>query len=175
LGAFPPPHVPDLPVTTARPGFCPDHPSGSGFGCLDPPPRRLLLATVGDSGLGVQAAQLDAVVRSAGGGVKVVAVGPRVSTVALVAAALHETGVAALELHDPLGSLKELVEANRVVPATPELFSFGLLERFDVADLAALVAPRPVAVKRPSDRARKEFARLPAWYEALGAEFDPLK
>jgi hypothetical protein len=135
----------------------------------------LMLATVGDRALGVQAAQLDAVVRSAGAkGVAVIAVGPRTSTAALVAAALDER-IAALELHDPLGSFKEIVETNRAVSATPELFCFGLLEKFDVVDLAALVAPRPVVVKKPSGRAGKEFGRLPAWYTALGTEFDPLK
>jgi len=32
------------------------------------------------------------------------------------------------------------------VELSPELFCFGLLEHFDVKQLAALVAPRPVAL-----------------------------
>ena len=68
-----------------------------------------------------------------------------------------------------------MIENNRAVATTPELFCFGLLEQFDVADLAALVAPRPVVVKKPSERARKEFARLKEWYRALGADHDPLR
>ena len=43
------------------------------------------------------------------------------------------------------------------------------------AEFAAMVAPRPVVVKKPSDRAKKEFAKLAAWYKALGTDFDPLK
>lgn len=140
----------------------------------------LMLATVGDRPLGIQAGQLAAVAQWAaekfGGkdGVKVVAVGPRTSTIALVAAALNPKLIAALELHDPLGSLKEIIEENRAVAKTPELFCFGLLEKLDVTDIAALVAPRPVVVKKPSDRAKKEFAKLAAWYKTLGKDFDPL-
>jgi hypothetical protein len=156
------------------------------FGECRPPSHdwlwSLMLATVGERALGVQAAQLAGVVgwakqaHGATDGVKVVAVGPRTSTVALVAAAVTGPGaVSALELHDPLGSLKEVIDANRVVAATPELFCFGLLERFDVADVAALVAPRPVVVKKPSERAKAEFARLGGWYRVLGREFDPSK
>jgi hypothetical protein len=142
----------------------------------------LMLATVGERALGVQAAQLAGVVgwakqaHGATDGVKLIAVGPRTSTAALVAAALAvPDAVSAVELHDPLGSLKEVIDANRVVATTPELFCFGLLERFDVADIAALVAPRPVVLKKPSERARAEFARLGGWYRVLGREFDPLR
>jgi hypothetical protein len=152
------------------------------FGEARPPSHdwlwSLMLATVGERPLGVQAAQLAGVAGWAKlkddpkDGVKVVAVGPRSSTIALVAAALRPEAIGAVELHDPLGSLKEVIEENRSVQRTPELFCFGLLERFDVADLAALVAPRPVVVRKPSDRARKEFARLADWYRALGANFE---
>lgn len=141
----------------------------------------LMLATVGDRALGTQAGQLAAVAQWAvekfGGkdGVKVVAVGPRTSTVALVAAALNPKLIAVLELHDPLGSLKEIIEENRAVAKTPELFCFGLLEKFDISDIAALVAPRPVVIKKPSDRAKKEFTELAGWYKTLGKDFDPLK
>ena len=75
----------------------------------------------------------------------------------------------------PEECLKEIIETNRSVSSTPELFCFGLLEKFDIVDLAAMVAPRPVVVKKPSDRAKKEFAKLAAWYKALGKDFDPLK
>jgi hypothetical protein len=141
----------------------------------------LMLATVGDRALGHQAAQLNAVSRWAGekfgakGGVKVVAVGPRTSTIAMVAAALDTKSIAALELHDPLGSLKEVIEENRAVAKTPELFCFGLLEQFDTPHLAALVAPRPVVVKTPSERVKKEWTGLKTWYSILGQDFDPLK
>lgn len=138
----------------------------------------LMLATVGERALGVQAAQLAGVVgwAKATDGVKVVAVGPRTSTVALVAVAVAgPDAVSAVELHEPLGSLKEVIDTNRAVATTPELFCFGLLEKFDIADLAALVAPRPVVVRKPSERAKAEFGRLAAWYRVLGRDFDPAK
>src|SRR5262249_34898754 len=138
-----------------------------------------MLATVGERPLGVQSAQLAAVARWATQGqkesVKVVAIGPRTSTVALVAAAVEPGAIAGLELHDPPGSLKEGIDLNRGVASAPELFSFGLLEFFDLIDIAVLVAPRPIALKAPSERAKTEFARLKDWYALLGKDFDPLK
>lgn len=121
----------------------------------------LMLGAVGDRPLGVQAGQLAAVARWArqgrDGPVTLVAVGPRASTMALVAAALEEHAIGALELHNPLGSLKEVIEQKQAFAFAPELFCFGLLEAFDVRDLAALVAPRPIVVRGASDRARKEL------------------
>jgi cephalosporin-C deacetylase-like acetyl esterase len=138
----------------------------------------LTLATVGERPLGIQAAQLDAVARWSRElfkekNLKVVAVGPRTSTIALIAAALDPDVIAALELHEPLGSFKEIIEENRQVRATPELFCFGLLDGFDIPQIAALVAPRPIVLKNPSERAKKEFAPLAAWYKTLGKDFNP--
>jgi len=112
----------------------------------------LMLATVGDRALGLQAAQLNAIATQVGGKVTVVAVGPRTSAIALAAAAVDEKAIAALELHDPHRSLKDILVENRVVAKTPELFCFGLLERFDIPGLTDLVAPRPV---KTLDRAKK--------------------
>jgi hypothetical protein len=139
----------------------------------------LLLATVGDRALGVQARQIAAVARwaqaeAAKGPVNVVAVGPRSSTIALVAAGLEEKTISRLELSAALGSLKEVIEENRTVQQTPELFCFGLLEAFDVKQLAALVAPRPVLFLEPGKRVQKEMSGLKAWYATLGSDFEPL-
>ena len=41
-------------------------------------------------------------------------------------------------------SLKQVIEKNLTVEQAPELFCFGLLERFDMPQLLALAAPRPV-------------------------------
>ena len=112
----------------------------------------LMLATVGDRALGLQVSQLNAIATLVGGNVTVVAVGPRTSTIALAAAVVDEKAIAALELHEPHRSLREILVENRVVAKTPELFCFGLLERFDVAGLTALVAPRPV---KTLDRPKK--------------------
>src|SRR5438552_3373300 len=75
----------------------------------------------------------------------------------LVAAALEEKAIAAVELGGSLGSLKEIIEQNRDVASAPELFTFGLLEQFDVRQLAGLVAPRPVIFPAASDRVKKEM------------------
>ena len=40
--------------------------------------------------------------------------------------------------------LKEVIEQDLPFERAPELFCFGLLERFDVPQLSALVAPRPI-------------------------------
>src|SRR5262249_7170831 len=115
--------------------------------------------------------------RWAGGGkpVTIGADGPRSSVIALCAAALDVESITRVEVIAPLGSLKELIEQNKTFDQSPELFCFGLLEHFDVKDLAALVAPRPVVFRQPDDRARKEFAGLAAWYRKLGSDHDPLK
>jgi hypothetical protein len=139
----------------------------------------LLLSAVGDRPLGLQASQLAAVARWAaaeyrGGQVTVVAVGPRLSTVALVAAALEEKAVGGLELHGALGSLKEVIEQSRSVDQVPEMFCFGLLEAADVKQLAALVAPRPLRLPGAGARAKKELSDLKGWYGVLGRDFDPL-
>ncbi|MGE5194534.1 MAG: alpha/beta hydrolase family protein, partial [Deltaproteobacteria bacterium] len=78
----------------------------------------LLVSTVGERPLAVQAGQVVAVARwSMGqhksGPVTLVAHGPRTSLFALVAAAVEEKGVARVELHGSLGSLKEILEQNR--------------------------------------------------------------
>jgi len=139
----------------------------------------LLLATVGDRPLGLQANQLLSVARWAGGEKKspvaIVADGPRSSIIALAAAALDENAISRVELVNPLGSLKEVIEGNRTIEQSPELFCFGLLERFDVRHMAALIAPRPVVVRNPGERVKREFAGLSAWYNLHGVDHDPLK
>ncbi|MDR3632825.1 MAG: hypothetical protein P4L84_03260 [Isosphaeraceae bacterium] len=140
----------------------------------------LMLATVGERPLGVQASQLSAVARWASGSrklgpVAIVAVGPRTSTMALVATGLEENAIAALELRDARGSLKELVETKAEYSKSPELFCFGLLRDFDIVQLAALAAPRPVSFVAPNDRARKELSGLKAWYAAWGTDHEPLR
>jgi hypothetical protein len=138
----------------------------------------LLVATVGDRSLGLQASQLAAVARWSArehkhGTVSVVATGPRVCTAALVASALEPKAIGALELEGALGSLKEIIEQNRSVDQMPEMFCFGLLAELDVKQLAALAAPRPVVFRNASARVKAELAGLKQWYATLGARFDP--
>jgi hypothetical protein len=134
----------------------------------------LLVAAVGERPLGIQAAQVAAIARWAGTA-DVVAVGPRASLVALAAAGLEPRAIARLELHKAYGSLAEILEQNLGVNQAPELFSFGLLEAFDVKQLVALAAPRPVSFAAPSDRARLELSGLKTFYASLGTDFDPLR
>jgi hypothetical protein len=137
----------------------------------------LLLSSLSDRPLGIQAGQLLALAQWAetqfGQPAQVVAVGRRTCLCALVAASVAER-IAGVELHDPLGSLKELIERNGSYREDAEIFCFGLLELLDVKQLVALVAPRPVVVCRAGARARAELAGLKAWYALLGADFDPL-
>lgn len=103
----------------------------------------LLIATIGDRPLGIQAAQVAAVGRWAKkaypeGELRLLSVGLRTSVVAAVAGALEPETFAAIEKRDGLTSLKTLIRDNTGVNQMPELFCFGLLERFDVPQLEAL-------------------------------------
>jgi hypothetical protein len=139
----------------------------------------LLMSSLGDRPLAVQASQVDAVARWAAdelkrGPVTVASAGPRSSAIVLVAAGLEERAIARVELSGSHGSLKEVIEQNATVEQMPELFCFGLLEAFDVNQLVALCAPRPVRFREPSARVRSEVAGLKGWYATLGTDFDPL-
>jgi hypothetical protein len=105
----------------------------------------------------------------------VIAVGPRLGLASLVASALEEGAVSAVQLRGAPGSLKEVIEENRTVSERPEGFCFGLLEALDVRHLVALVAPRPVTAVKAGARVRKEWAGLADWYRALGREHEPLR
>jgi hypothetical protein len=139
----------------------------------------LALATVGERPLGTQAAQLDAIARwiaaQKGHPSQIVAVGPRSSLIATVAAALETSAISELDLHGSFGSLKEIIEQNLTAENAPELFCFGLLEHFNVAQLVALVAPRQVHFREPSARVRQEIGPVRETYAALGIEFDPTR
>ena len=110
----------------------------------------MLVAAVGERPLGLQAAQIAAAARWSaaqcpGCPVSLVARGSRASAWSLIAAAIEEKSIAGVELHDSLGSFKEIVDQNWDVGRAPELFCFGLFEAFDIPQLVAMVAPRSVA------------------------------
>jgi hypothetical protein len=107
----------------------------------------LTLATIGDRPLGLQASQVSAVARWLRAEhptepLTLCAMGPRTSTVALVAAGLEEQAIARLDLQDPFPSLKAVLQQNYRYEDMPEMFCFGLLEAFDMEQLKALAAPR---------------------------------
>ena len=102
--------------------------------------------------LGISAAQVAAVARWLAtergfGPVRVAGVGPRSGLIALAAAGLEETAISGVDLTRGLKSLKEAIERDLTIEDAPELFTFGLLEYFDVPQLIALVSPRPVVDK----------------------------
>ena len=114
----------------------------------------LMLDTVGDRPLGVQASQLAAIARHAhdtdrsGRTVTMYSVGPRSGLFTLVAAALEPHAIGQVTQRDAITSLKQyIIEGNRGVSEAPDLFCFGLLEHFDVPQLQALVAPRKIEIK----------------------------
>lgn len=125
----------------------------------------LMIGTVGERPLGVQVGEVLAAARASRSPdsplpTALVAIGPRTGLVALIAAALEPEAVQSVEVRRPLGSLKELLEEGRTYDKSPELFCFGLLRDFDVKDLAALVAPRPVRAVEASERARAELGAI---------------
>ena len=137
---------------------------------------NLFVSTVGERPLGLQASQLASIARWAGrsGPVSIVAVGPRSSTAALVAAGLEPAAIGDLELREAPGSLKELIEAGTTFDKAPDRFCFGLLEAFDIAQMVALAAPRKVVFTSPSARAKTEMGPLKGWYATFGVDFTPM-
>lgn len=104
----------------------------------------ILLAACGDRPLGIQASEVAAIARWSAESYKdspvcIEAVGPRSSTFALVAAALEPRAINSLKPTDPLTSFRQLIDENRGVEKSPELFCFGLFESFDIPQLKQLV------------------------------------
>lgn len=109
----------------------------------------MLLAGLGERPLALQAGEINAAARwlktaRGASSVSVLAVGPRTSLMALVAAAVEPQPVSGLELKDSFASLKDILTRDLTVDKAPELFCFGLLESFDIPQMIGLVQPRPV-------------------------------
>ena len=120
----------------------------------------LLVSSVGERPLGVQAGQLHSIARwlkeeHKAKQVQIVADGPRTSLIALTAVA-SGAGFDRLILHGSLGSLKGVVEQGGQVDQAPEQFCFGLLETADIEQLIGLTNPCTVDVIAPPDRTKKE-------------------
>ena len=108
----------------------------------------ILMHAVGERALGVQAGQISAVANWAAGQfkqpVELESVGRRLSVAARLAA-VQSGAISALKLHGPMRSLKEVIRENKGANQMPEMMCFGLLESFDLPQIEALIAPRPVA------------------------------
>ena len=101
----------------------------------------LLVSSLGERPLGIQAGQVAAAARwlkQKYGSVSVTAYGPRTSLIAQVAAAADPDAIAGLKLVRPMTSLHEVLERDLTVQDAPELFCFGLLEYFDIPQLTKL-------------------------------------
>jgi len=101
------------------------------------------VASAGGRPLGFQVGQLASTAawlrgRRAQEPVELVALGPRSSVAALIAAAIAPESIDAHQLYDAFASLKEVLQRNATVNEMPELFCFGLLEAFDLPQIAAL-------------------------------------
>ena len=133
-----------------------------GFGESETSQRPALFAiavsSVGERPLGIQVSQLIATARwvrdKVGNAPTLKALGPRSSLIATVAAAIEPDAIGELEIHGFYGSLKQVIDKNLTVEQAPELFCFGLLERFDMPQLLALATPRPVHLRAQSKPAR---------------------
>jgi dienelactone hydrolase len=101
----------------------------------------LLVSALGERPLGIEAGQVATAawwLKQKYGPVAVSAYGPRTSLIAQVAAAADPDSIAEVKLVRPMTSLHEALDRDLTVQNAPELFCFGLLEYFDVPQLAKL-------------------------------------
>ena len=110
----------------------------------------ILMHAAGERALGVQASQISAVAEWAKKQyrqpVELMSAGPRLSVAARLAA-VQSNAISALKLHDPMKSLKEVILENKGANQMPEMMCFGLLESFDLPQIEALIAPRPLVAE----------------------------
>lgn len=109
----------------------------------------LLASAVGERPLGIQTTQVAAIARWLKNDRNLTAAhldasGERTSLIALCAAATEPDAISSLRMEGSLASLKDVITQNHVVEKTPEQFTFGLLESFDIPHLRAIVAPREI-------------------------------
>ena len=124
----------------------------------------LAIATVGDRPLGVQSGQLLAIAgwlrKQEGKSPRVVAVGPRSSLIATVAAGLDSEAIGGLELHQSLGSLKEIIEQNLTAEHARALL-FRTVGAFRCAAARGPRRTRPVHFHQPSAESARSWHRSP--------------
>lgn len=104
----------------------------------------ILVAAVGERPLGIQTSQIAAIARWTHERTKtpvdIEAHGLRTSTIALMATTLDIKNIRKAHLHGALPSFRNLINEGHGANKYPELFCFGLLEYFDVPNLAELAA-----------------------------------
>lgn len=139
----------------------------------------LLISSQGGRPLEMLVNQFDAVQRvtsfRSNQSLTVIARGPVSSLIVLLAVRAPGSRIQNIELHESLGTLKELLEKNVSVEELPELFCFGLLQHTDILHLTKLAAANTkVTFINPTDRVRRELEPLRKQYQVLGSDHDPL-
>ncbi|MGE3998662.1 MAG: alpha/beta hydrolase family protein [Planctomycetaceae bacterium] len=104
----------------------------------------LMLQTVGERPLGVQASQLAALARWSRNAFRNTTVtlqsqSGRTTLAALSAAALEPDAIRSVVLCDGTTSLKQVITDNVSFEKAPEQFTFGLLKEFDIPQIEALI------------------------------------
>ncbi len=130
-----------------------------------PPAREfqlypLLISSMGQRALGLEAAQLIAVARwmrerTGSAPVRVDATGKRSQVTALVAAALAPDLFSEIAVRDGMRSLQYLLDTPVRFEDAPDLFCLDLYRRFDIASLAQLAAPAKVSQSYVAARPEK--------------------
>jgi len=115
-----------------------------------------MVSAVGERALGIQVAQIGAVIEWARGEfstdrVSLHGIGWEASVVALAACGLYNDGVESVSIQDCPKTLKKLIEDHVEYDARPVLFCFGLLEQFDIPELMALCSPVTVEMEGTSE------------------------
>ncbi len=112
----------------------------------------MMMASGGDRMLGLQVAQLAAVMHHEGPArLSVAARGPVSSVIALMATSLCGRQVDEIILYRSLASLHRLIDEPGRYESLSSLFCFGLLAAFDMEDLIALVRPARVELRSAAD------------------------
>ncbi len=138
--------------------------------------QAMLIGAAGERLLAIQASQLQALLTWAAEefGSKrltLAGVGRTAAVIAAVTAALEPEGVEQLLLVGLPASLKLLIEERVEYDDAPELFCFGLLERFDVRELLGMSAARRMTLESVwggSERIQEELGGLAAFRRRLG-------
>jgi hypothetical protein len=145
----------------------------------------LLVATIGERNLGIQASQIAAIAGWTRRShptreVALSAIGPRTSLMAVVTSACAPAAADSLDVYDSYATLKEVVGKDIAVNQMPELFCFGLLKRFDVPLLIGLSGASRLTATGNNTRIKREWSAFLEDETDLGPreirmEYPPLK
>ena len=112
-----------------------------------------MVSTVGERVLGIQTAQIGAIVEWACqefgcDKVSLYGDGWNASLISIMTCALYNDKIKAVSIKDHLPSLKMLIEKHLDYETYPVFFCFGLLEHFDVKEIMALCFPMEININQ---------------------------